>query len=735
MKGGIRAVEFNKYGYFEPSQSIAWQTEGKGIEHVLLTIARRYVGENPPHAPVYRITRHSPIKKTDDHRYSFPIGDIFPHMKIGQKVYAWAKVWVEQEQSFPFLLSCFGPVQLYHNGIKRFGSAREEEGPESAALKIPLQLVNGWNHFFLEFTKAEHGCGGLFGTSNRKNIPLHFLAPSVEREGEEGWIFTEPVEQTLGHLPYNTVPESSTGAAWLPQAENAAAPSGRLDDLYGSEAGRVVYAWSKLIYKGVKQQRVSIQGEAYGPLRIILNGEEKERVVSGPFETKLEVSNGEHDLAIICENAGGGWGFQLGLEGSGSVALSAPVDIKGSKEEWLYLGPFSYDEQPDIADCLSMDTIFKTSGDELIFWRVNATDKQARPFLENELFGKWNYPLGVTLYGMLELSKDLERPELTDYVLRHVEFATALYEYSLWDRKQFGAAGVNNQLSHIDSLDDCGSFGALMILAHKIRALKGAKAAADDIADYIVNVQDRMPDGALYRRVGVSESMHNTMWCDDMYMSVPFLCRYYELSGDARYLDEAARQLLLYKRYLYMPDKQIMSHVYDVKAGKPTLTPWGRGNGWVLFALTELLTVLSQEHADYKDILHFYKELSEGYLRLQGSNGLWHQVLTDPESYEEASCTSMFIYSYARGLRHGWLQNEDAYAYAEAVFAGWQGLCDRAIDQQGNIFGVCKGSSYSFSNYYYKHQLSWKLNDTHGIGIVLLAGLETLRLKKALNMR
>jgi len=36
----------------------------------------------------------------------------------------------------------------------------------------------------------------------------------------------------------------------------------------------------------------------------------------------------------------------------------------------------------------------------------------------------------------------------------------------------------------------------------------------------------------------------DTMWADDLYMSVPFLCRYYQLTGKEKYIDDAARQFL-----------------------------------------------------------------------------------------------------------------------------------------------------------------------------------------------
>ena len=140
------------------------------------------------------------------------------------------------------------------------------------------------------------------------------------------------------------------------------------------------------------------------------------------------------------------------------------------------------------------------------------------------------------------------------------------------------------------------------------------------------------------------------MWCDDMYMSVPFLCRYAELSGDSRYLDEAARQLLLYKSYLYMPDLQLMSHVYDVRRG-PSRTVWGRGNGWVF---SHCQSRLLPGRPSRLCGTAFYRSLAEGYLCVQGMHGLWHQVLTDPESYEEASCTAMFILVWRGDAMAGW---------------------------------------------------------------------------------
>ena len=220
------------------------------------------------------------------------------------------------------------------------------------------------------------------------------------------------------------------------------------------------------------------------------------------------------------------------------------------------------------------------------------------------------------------------------------------------------------------------------------------------------------------------------MWVDDLYMSVPFLCRYYQLTGDSKYVDDAARQFIGFKKHLFIPGLKVMSHVYDFKRQMATGVPWGRGNGWAVFSLSELLAVLPEKHELRPALLTMFRELCEGYLALQDEAGMWHQVLNATDSYPESSCTSMFIYAFARGIQYGWL--EAPAAYIRAVFKGWEGLNRISIDKDGNVHGVCRGSEFSFTPEYYKKELLWNLNDTHGIGIVLLAGVEVLKLGKHL---
>ena len=45
----------------------------------------------------------------------------------------------------------------------------------------------------------------------------------------------------------------------------------------------------------------------------------------------------------------------------------------------------------------------------------------------------------------------------------------------------------------------------------------------------------------------------NTIWADDAFMAVSFISRMGEVTGEKKYFDDAANQILNYTRYLWCP--------------------------------------------------------------------------------------------------------------------------------------------------------------------------------------
>jgi len=706
--------------YFHSEQAISSMTQD--IKTVLKTVANRYIGQNPPFGVSYYACQKNGIRQDKHYKYIFNFSDLYPLADRESNVYAWSKLWSDDDTTMVFEIRCFGPVIIYCNGERVFKPNCLLERMSDLSASFSVKLKKGWNSFVLRFIHTNIGCGGILSATSSRNRPQSFMVPSMDREGQRGWLFTLPLKEPLNRLPEPGMTEEETGLCWYPVKDwlPEEKEMGQMKRMYSLRKDCYAVGWTKLLAE--KSGVYTIKGSNSGSVQFYLDDKLIFEAQPGEFEFKTELKCGCYNLLVVNKCGDTDWGFKADcFYNDQNVRLKNPLDVKGTDEKWVYAGPFSLPVNIDPGSIYSADRPMEGAGGK-VFWRLDKPHTVIRPYNDNKLFGHWNYPLGVTLYGITEAGRFIDDSTFTGYGAKHVEMCTRFFDYAMWDRDRYGAASMHNLLSTISTLDDCGSFGSLMLEISGELKDQGYIKIADYIADFIKSKLDRLPDGAFYRINSEMLLMNQTLWADDLYMSVPSLCRYYKLTGRREFIDDAARQLILYHKYLYRPDKKIMSHVYDVKHRKATEVSWGRGNGWVAFSYSELLAFLPEDHELREQLLENFNKLCEGYLALQDEKGMWHQVLTDHDSYPESSCTSMFACAFARGVRNSWLVNPDKYI--EAVCRAWKGLCSEAIDIYGNVYGICRGSGFSFSEDYYKNDLGWLLNDTHGTGIVLLAGVE-----------
>ena len=80
------------------------------------------------------------------------------------------------------------------------------------------------------------------------------------------------------------------------------------------------------------------------------------------------------------------------------------------------------------------------------------------------------------------------------------------------------------------------------------------------------------------------------LWIDDAYMSIPFLAQMGALTGERRYFDDAARQVTGMSERLFDGGKGLYDHSWFEDAPNDARFFWGRGAGWMLMAMAELLT-------------------------------------------------------------------------------------------------------------------------------------------------
>lgn len=207
-------------------------------------------------------------------------------------------------------------------------------------------------------------------------------------------------------------------------------------------------------------------------------------------------------------------------------------------------------------------------------------------------------------------------------------------------------------------------------------------------------------------------------WIDDMYMVGSLQVQAYKSTQNKVYLDRAALTLKVYCDKLQRPNG-LFYHRDDAPFY------WGRGNGWAVAALTEVLLELPRSHEHYNALLNAYQRMLTTLVEYQGEDGMWHQLLDDPESFAESSCTGMFLFALASGIDKGWLSYD---AYAPNVEKAWNALAGY-VNEKGETIDVCVGTNAKDNK---KHYLTRprSTGNFHGQAAVLWAATAMVNLAK-----
>lgn len=336
---------------------------------------------------------------------------------------------------------------------------------------------------------------------------------------------------------------------------------------------------------------------------------------------------------------------------------------------------------------------------------------------------EWHYSNGVLDMSMINLGEYLNDPRYIDYAKNHVAFGFANYEYFKNtfrnDRKHwhwpFG------QLWNMKELDDCGAMGAAVIEVYNYDSKKQYKDYFEAAAKHIMQDQIRLSDGTLCRTF----PREMTVWADDVYMSVSFLAQMGKQTGDTKYFDEAARQIINISEYLWCPEKQLFYHCYYTDLNRNGVAFWGRANGWITVSLVRLLDVLPQNYEGRKQLIDLLEKQIVGASRYQNENGMWNQLLDKPESYDESSVTAMYVYGIAKAINEGWFDD----TYMRIAQLGWNALKKDQITENGHFKNVCVGTGITDDlPFYYSRPVGE--NEKHGLGLIIDAGVEILKLNK-----
>ena len=74
---------------------------------------------------------------------------------------------------------------------------------------------------------------------------------------------------------------------------------------------------------------------------------------------------------------------------------------------------------------------------------------------------------------------------------------------------------------------------------------------------------------------------------------------------------------------------------------------WGRGHGWAVLATTELLAAAAELGLDTEvvaAVTSLYRRHARLLLGAQSEDtGLWHNIITDTDTFTETSASAMFL--------------------------------------------------------------------------------------------
>ena len=253
-----------------------------------------------------------------------------------------------------------------------------------------------------------------------------------------------------------------------------------------------------------------------------------------------------------------------------------------------------------------------------------------------------------------------------------------------------------------------------------------------------LSIQPRTADGGFWHK----QIYPHQMWADGIYMASPFLAKFAAVFGEPAALDDAVKQVLLAEKHLRDWKTGLLYHGWDESKKERWANPttglssqfWGRGVGWYAMGVADVIAEMPKDHPKRGAVVAVLRRLARAVAAAQDKDtGVWWQVLDAgerPRNFREASASAMFVYTLAKGNRHGWL---DAKRFAPVAARAYAGIVKQFVvtDDAGavHLTGICKvaglgGDPYRDGSYDYYVGTEVVADDPKGVGAFILASAE-----------
>ena len=455
------------------------------------------------------------------------------------------------------------------------------------------------------------------------------------------------------------------------------------------------------------------------------------------FDHELMINLNKGENRLLVKTVGGNKGLEFACNAlKPNSEFDKTVEIKNNLSDsyinnWLVTEPFQTTFTHPIDSVFEPEQMIReyyVHNNQIVSWQLQQPMIQqalkVSPFTNNKkgFNVDWHYANSNTLLGMMNLYRASD-----DYTYRAFvsKYNKHIFDHYDFFKEQYLSKrvmrGAYFRLFRATMLDDTG--GAALPLAEtalpaettfSVELQSLHKEILEQTLDHILNKQSRLADGTLCR----PEPVEQTVWADDMFMSVPFLLRMAKLNEDKKLYDEAAFQVLQINKYLTEHKTNLCRHGWYNQTKELAPVAWSRANGWVVWAMSEALLELPANHKEYKKIKEALTKRLVALLNYQSESGLWHQILDDPDSYLETSGSAMFGLALARAINNKWISKQ----YVPQLIKTWKAVSAQ-IGESGVVHGICQGTDMGKDAGYYQNQKTVD-SDPRGMGAVLTFGSE-----------
>lgn len=239
-----------------------------------------------------------------------------------------------------------------------------------------------------------------------------------------------------------------------------------------------------------------------------------------------------------------------------------------------------------------------------------------------------------------------------------------------------------------------------------------------DLGLFYADQQWTLPENAKSEEKAWSDqgySWQTRIWIDDMFMITAVQMQAFRATGDRKYIDRAAKEMVYYLDKIQL-ENGLFYHSPE------THYCWGRGNGWMAVGMTEMLRLLPKDNANKDRIMNGYHKMMATLLKYQDTSGMWRQIIDDQEAWFESSSTAMFTYAMITGVKNGWLDKKE---YGTAARKAWLAVTSY-LNQNDELTNVCEGTNIFNSRQYYLDRKRI-VGDLHGHAPLLWCATALLR--------